>query len=209
MHLRRVDGRCSRSRWMRSATGCGPLKLRLMASTSRRKGDWGKSAVLCFELQTGKLLNRIEGPPHTALGDMALTDAGVPIVSDGELGGVYKIEDGRLVLINGKDFISPQTPAVLPGGNFVAVPDYARGIGVLDLKDGSLRWLNQRGRREGRAEWGGWALLFRRCAHLDAERDFAGARGADEARSIAGRMWCRRKLLKGPHRRWAIQRTGW
>jgi hypothetical protein len=109
------------------------------------KGDWGKSAVLCFELQTGKLLNRIEGPPHTALGDMALTDAGVPIVSDGELGGVYKIEDGRLVLIDGKDFISPQTPAVLPGGNFVAVPDYARGIGVLDLKDGSLRWLNHEG----------------------------------------------------------------
>jgi hypothetical protein len=113
--------------------------------TAAPKSDWGKSAVLCFDLRTGRLLNRIEGPPHTALGDMALIDAGVPIVSDGERGGVYRVEDGRLVLINGKDFISPQTPAVLPGGRAVAVPDYARGIGILDLEDGSVHWLNHEG----------------------------------------------------------------
>jgi hypothetical protein len=106
------------------------------------KSDWGRSAVLCFDLQTGKLLNRIEAPLHTALGDMALSPAGVPIVSDGDGGGVYKVEDGRLVLINGKDFISPQTPVVLPGGNLVAVPDYARGIGILDLRSGAVQWVN-------------------------------------------------------------------
>lgn len=110
--------------------------------TAAPKADWGKSAVLCFDLQTGKLLNRIESLPHTALGDMALTEAGVPIVSDGERGGVYKVENTRLVLINEKDFVSPQTPVVLPGGNLVAVPDYLRGIGVLDLKDGRVRWVN-------------------------------------------------------------------
>ncbi len=38
------------------------------------KSDWGKSAVLCFELRTGKLLSRIEEPQHSALGDMGLTD---------------------------------------------------------------------------------------------------------------------------------------
>jgi hypothetical protein len=80
---------------------------------------------------------------HTALGDMALTEAGVPIISDGERGGVYRVEDGRLVLINGKDFISPQTPSVLPGGNLVAVPDYVRGIGVLDLRNGQAQWINR------------------------------------------------------------------
>ena len=111
--------------------------------TSAPKSDWGKSAVLCFDL-AGRLLNRIEGPPHTALGDMALTVDGIPIVSDGG-GAVYKVEGGRLVLINGKDFISPQTPAMLPGGNLVAVPDYARGIGILDLRNGQVRWLNQHG----------------------------------------------------------------
>jgi hypothetical protein len=106
------------------------------------KGDWGRSAVLCFDLRTGKLLNRIESPLHTALGDMALTPEGIPIVSDGDGGGVYKVEDGRLELINGKDFISPQTPVVLPGGNLVAVPDYVRGIGILDLRNGQVQWVH-------------------------------------------------------------------
>jgi hypothetical protein len=113
--------------------------------TNASKSDWGRSAVLCFDLHTGALRNRIEGPLHSALGDMALTEAGVPIVSDGGSGGVYKVEDGQLVLINGTDFISPQTPVVLPGGKLAAVPDYTRGIGILDLKSGSVRWLNHEG----------------------------------------------------------------
>jgi hypothetical protein len=109
--------------------------------TAAPKADWGKSAVLCFDLRTGAMLSRIESLPHTALGDMALPETGVPIVSDGERGGVYRVENARLVLINEKDFISPQTPVALPGGNLVAVPDYLRGIGILDLKDGQVRWV--------------------------------------------------------------------
>jgi hypothetical protein len=109
------------------------------------KSDWGRSAVLCFDLQTGALRNRIEGPLHAALGDMALTEAGVPIVSDGDRGGVYKVENGRLALINGKDFISPQTPATIPGTDLMMVPDYARGIGILDLRNAQVQWINQSG----------------------------------------------------------------
>ena len=109
------------------------------------KSDWGRSAVLCFDLQTGALRNRIEAPLHAALGDMALTDEGDPIVSDGDRGGVYSVEAGRLVLINGSDFISPQTPALIPGRDLVMVPDYARGIGILDLKSGLVQWVNQSG----------------------------------------------------------------
>jgi len=112
--------------------------------TAAPKSDWGRSAVLCFDLRTAKLLNRIEGPLHSALGDMVLAE-GVPIVSDGR-GGVYRVEDGHLVLVDGKDFISPQTPAVLPGGNLVAVPDYVRGIGILDLRTAHVQWLNEDGR---------------------------------------------------------------
>jgi sugar lactone lactonase YvrE len=109
------------------------------------KSDWGRSAVLCFDLNSGALRMRIEGPMHSALGDMALTEAGVPIVSDGDGGGVYRVEDGRLVLIKWKDFISPQTPALIPGRDLMMVPDYVRGIGILDLKDGQVRWLNRDG----------------------------------------------------------------
>jgi sugar lactone lactonase YvrE len=110
------------------------------------KTDWGRSAVLCFDLQTGALLHRIEGPIHSALGDMVLTQAGDPIVSDGDGGGVYRLIGGRLALIDGTDFISPQTPAMLPDGKHVLIPDYARGIGVLDLDNGHVTWLNQGGR---------------------------------------------------------------
>ncbi len=49
------------------------------------------------------------------------------------------------MLINGKDFISPQTPVVLPGGNLVAIPDYLRGIGILDLASGQVHWVNHWG----------------------------------------------------------------
>jgi hypothetical protein len=107
------------------------------------RSDWGRSAVLCFDLQTGALRSRIEAPLRAGLGDMVLTDEGVPIVSDGDRGGVYKVEAGGLTLLNGRDFISPQTPVMFAGGKLVAIPDYARGIGILDLNGGQVRWLNQ------------------------------------------------------------------
>lgn len=110
--------------------------------TTVPKSDWGRSAVLCFDLASGKLLRRIEGPPHSALGDLALTQSGDLVVSDGEGGGVYRVRNGELTLINGKDFISPQTSALLTDGIHVAVPDYLRGIGILDLRSGQVHWLN-------------------------------------------------------------------
>jgi sugar lactone lactonase YvrE len=109
------------------------------------KADWGRSAVLCFDSQTGALQSRIEGPVKAALGDMVLTQGGDPIVSDGDGGGVYRLTGGHLTLINGKDFISPQTPTMFPDGNHVAIPDYARGVGILDLHDEHVTWINQRG----------------------------------------------------------------
>ncbi len=108
------------------------------------KSDWGRSAVLCFDLATGKLLRRIEGPQHSALGDMVLAQNGDPILSDGSQGGIYRLEQTNLTLINGSDFISPQTPAMLPDSNHILVPDYLRGIGLLDLRSGKVEWLSQR-----------------------------------------------------------------
>ena len=105
------------------------------------KSDWGRSALLCFDLASGKLLLRVEGPPHSALGDMTLTRNGDPIVSDGAQGRVFRYLKGDLRLINGKDFISPQTPAMLPDTDHVLVPDYLRGIGILDLGSGRVEWL--------------------------------------------------------------------
>jgi sugar lactone lactonase YvrE len=107
--------------------------------------DWGRSAVLCFDLRSGALLRRIEGPPHSALGDMTLTRQGDPIVSDGDGGGVYRVHGDALLRNDRGDFISPQTPAMHPDGKHVFVPDYTRGIGVLDLASKNVTWLGQGG----------------------------------------------------------------
>jgi sugar lactone lactonase YvrE len=107
------------------------------------ESDWGRSALLCYDLTTGKLLRRIEGPPGSALGDMTLAPNGEVIVSDGDGGGVYRSEatGEALERLDAGDFISPQTPAVYPDGKKIFVPDYVRGIGILDVGTKTVHWL--------------------------------------------------------------------
>jgi hypothetical protein len=114
---------------------------------SARKADWGRSAVLQYDLRNGALRQRIEGPSKAALGDMTLDSNGNAIVSDGELGGIYRIgrDRRRFERIDAGDFISPQTPALLPDGRHLLVPDYVRGIGVLDLDSKAVRWFAAQG----------------------------------------------------------------
>jgi hypothetical protein len=110
--------------------------------------DWGRSAILVYDLRSGSLLHRIEGPPQAALGDMTLDLNGDAIVSDGEHGGVYRVNRKTLGLerIDAGDFVSPQTPVVLPDGKHILVPDYVRGIGVLDLADKHVTWIRMEGK---------------------------------------------------------------
>jgi sugar lactone lactonase YvrE len=112
------------------------------------KSDWGRSAVLCFDLKNGRLLRRTEGPHGSALGDMALAANGDVIVSDGDGGGVYRASHtgGELTRLDDGDFISPQTPAIDPDGRHIFVPDYVRGIAVLELGTKKVRWLPMEGR---------------------------------------------------------------
>jgi sugar lactone lactonase YvrE len=112
------------------------------------KSDWGRSALLCYDLNSRKLLQRIEGPRGSALGDMALTTNGDVVVSDGDGGGVYRLPAKGSVLerLDGGDFISPQTPAMHPDGKHIFVPDYERGIAVLDTSTKQAHWLSTEGR---------------------------------------------------------------
>ena len=112
------------------------------------KADWGRSAVLCFDLKNGRLMRRIEGPRGSALGDMALAANGDVIVSDGDGGAVYRASPtgGELTRLDDGDFISPQTPAIDPDGRHIFVPDYVRGIAVLELGTKKVRWLPMEGR---------------------------------------------------------------
>jgi sugar lactone lactonase YvrE len=112
------------------------------------ESDWGRSAVLCYDLTNGKLLRRVEGPRGSALGDMALTANGDIIVSDGDGGGVYRLpaKGAALERLDGGDFISPQTPAMHPDGKHIFVPDYVRGIGVLEIETKRVHWLSMEGK---------------------------------------------------------------
>jgi hypothetical protein len=105
------------------------------------KKDWGHSALLCFDLMTGELKKRIEGPSQAELGDLVLTKDGTPIVCDGKKGGIYKLVNDTLKRLDRGDFISPQTIALTPDKNKLLVPDYERGVGILDLISGEVLWL--------------------------------------------------------------------
>jgi hypothetical protein len=109
---------------------------------SAPKASWGTSLVLVYDLDSGKLLHRVPGPAGTTLGDMTLTPDGDAIVADNE-GGLYRLDRKTLRFdrLDSGEFISPQTPAMCPDQRCVFVPDYVRGIAILDLETRQVSWL--------------------------------------------------------------------
>ena len=102
-----------------------------------KAGDDGKSPLLQFHLDSGKLLRRYDIPTtgKHALGDMTLAASGDAYISDG-YGVVYRLRSGGEqleVLIGPGTFRSPQTPALSDDGRKLLVPDYSRGISIVDL----------------------------------------------------------------------------
>jgi hypothetical protein len=105
----------------------------------------GRSALLEYDLDSGKLLHRydVKEPGKHALGDMTIGPAGDVYVSDAS-GAIYHLDPARRgleVLVAPGTFRSPQTPALAPGGARLFVPDYSRGIGIVDLKTKSIKLL--------------------------------------------------------------------
>lgn len=104
--------------------------------------DWGRSVILEYDLRTGRLQRRIEGPRASQLGDMTLSPAGDLLVGDSNRGGLYLLrrEHQRLVRLRTNDFISPMTPAFVSQDQaFIA--DYVRGIALLNLSTGRVAWV--------------------------------------------------------------------
>jgi hypothetical protein len=105
----------------------------------------GRSALLEYDLDSGKLLHRydVREPGKHALGDMTIGPAGDVYLSDGS-GAIYRLDQARRgleLLVPPGTFRSPQTPALTPDGSRLFVPDYSRGIGILDLKTKSVKLL--------------------------------------------------------------------
>jgi hypothetical protein len=135
-----------------------------------RPADRGHSAVLRYDLATGKLKKRYDlplpptmrpAPPGSAaglvpvpdqerervLGDMTVAANGDVFVSEDVTGAVYTIRrdrDALDVLVAPGVFASPQTPAVTPDGRRLLVADYVRGIGIVDLATHAVTWMAHR-----------------------------------------------------------------
>jgi hypothetical protein len=114
--------------------------------TAVAPADWGRSVLLKYDLDRGTLLSRYEGPPQSNLGDLVLARNGEPIVSDGAGAGVYRLRGEVFQRLDHGDFISPQTIALCQDGRHVLVPDYVRGVAVVDVETGSIRWLSMEDR---------------------------------------------------------------
>jgi len=112
------------------------------------KSDWGRSAVLIYDMRTGRLLQRLEGPSGAAFGDMTLGPNGDAIVSDGDQGAVYRVSfnSQQFERLDDGSFISPQTAVFHPDGRHLFVPDYFRGIGILDIPTKAVVWIPMDGR---------------------------------------------------------------
>lgn len=119
-----------------------------------QKSDDGKSALLKFDLRTGKLLKRYEpqdGAQH-ALGDMVVARNGDAFVSDGMSGDVYAVfhdRDKLELLVPSGSFMSPQTPALSDDQKTLFVPDYSGGVAAVSLSNRSIKWIESTGASDG------------------------------------------------------------
>jgi sugar lactone lactonase YvrE len=108
--------------------------------------DSGRSALLKFDLVTGKLRGRYiasDSGAH-ALGDLTIGSNGAIYVSDGLGTGVYTLDAGRdslRTLVPRGVLVSPQTAALSSDGATLFVPDYAIGIAAVDVSTGRVAWL--------------------------------------------------------------------
>jgi hypothetical protein len=140
--------------WGVFALGLDAPRNILWASTSTtnisppiQAGEDDRTAVLALNARTGAVVSRYDlprGGPH-ALGDMTISPTGTVYVSDGLGGGVYTVAPGRVSalapLIQPGEVASPQTPALTRDGSRLLVPDYVRGIAIVDLKTRSVSWI--------------------------------------------------------------------
>jgi hypothetical protein len=147
-----------RPHWGVFALGVDPKRRLLWASiaaTQELEGgagaDSGRTALLCLDLDSGKLLRGLQLPPDSTahvLGDLAVAPDGTVYLTDSVGGGVYRARPGAAALetlLPSGSFVSPQTPVPLVDGRHLLVPDYARGIASLDVERRTITWLAQPG----------------------------------------------------------------
>ncbi|HEX8807194.1 MAG TPA: hypothetical protein VF741_09595 [Candidatus Aquilonibacter sp.] len=109
--------------------------------TAVPKRDWGRSVVLGYDLRSGNLIRRVEGPRGCAFNDLTVDADGNVLVGDANGGGIYRLARNSATLraVNMRDFISPLGAAYTPDGRLY-IADYTRGIGIMNA-NGDVRWI--------------------------------------------------------------------
>lgn len=104
-----------------------------------RKEEEGKSAVLKFDLKTGKLLKKYDVPDNSkqhALGDLTINTHGDVFTTDSLSPAVYLIRPERdeiEMLYEGAPFVSPQGLAFSPDEKHLFIADYSMGVFDFDV----------------------------------------------------------------------------
>jgi hypothetical protein len=137
--------------WAVLALATDPRQRRLWATTAyaaQCQGcdpqDKGKTALLCYDLDSAKLLRRIDSPVPGQLADMTISSTGGLYLTESIHGAVFHFEPTTSQwtrLDSPGDFPSPQTPALAPDEKILYVPDYLRGIAAIDLATHAVTWL--------------------------------------------------------------------
>jgi hypothetical protein len=112
---------------------------------AREEAD--QSAVLAFDANSGALISRYPGSAGEkhSFGDLTVAPGGEVYVSDGVGGEVYVLASAKgsqlASVVEPGELGSPQTPALTPDGSRLFVPDYMRGIAVVDPRTHVVTWL--------------------------------------------------------------------
>lgn len=108
---------------------------------------WDGTAVLRFDLKKGSLADTYDVATDSAndvYGDLDVANSGELFFTNSVGGELYVIRtgvDSIETLVPAGTFASPQQPAVLPDGKRVIVPDYIRGLAMVDRATGRVTWL--------------------------------------------------------------------
>ncbi len=103
-----------------------------------------KSALLAFDLDSGRQTRRIESPVKGVLGDMTIGKRGDLYVADGVQGALFRLKAGEQKLErldSPGELPSPQTPCLSYDETVLYIPDYVRGIAEMTLATRAVRWL--------------------------------------------------------------------
>ena len=121
------------------------LSAGLPQTAGLKVAERNKSALLAFDLDSGKWLSTFDAPPGAhSWNDLELAADGSVFVSDPQAKALLRVkpDGGILTLLAGEDRLgSPGGLALSADGRLLYVADWSNGLGVLDLAaEGENRW---------------------------------------------------------------------